>query len=105
MKKFALAAGLVLAATAAAAQTAATPAPAVDIPKPKCVAPRVPGEVMRQDMHEMDRFNRDIKAYKDCVSAYVAERQAASKANIEAGNAAAEEYNKTIKALNEELKQ
>ncbi len=103
MKKPALAAGLVLAATAAVAQnTSSTPAP--QVPKHSCEAPAVPGATRRQDLREMDRFNKAAKAYKECMQAYIAERQAASKAQIDAANAAAEEYNQTVKKMEEELK-
>ncbi len=81
---------------------------AVDAPqvaKPQCdPKPRAPGIGMRNDDFAMKRFNRDAKRYEDCMKAYIAEHQAIAKANQDAAGAAADEYNKTIKELNDELK-
>ena len=80
-------------------------ADAPQIAKPQCdPKPRAPGIGMRNDDFAMKRFNRDAKRYEDCMKAYVAQHQAIAKANQDAASAAADEYNKTIKELNDELK-
>jgi hypothetical protein len=47
------------------------------------------------------RLQRDIDAYKTCMKAYADERAAAAKAHTDAGNAAINEYNDTMKAIND----
>jgi hypothetical protein len=99
MNRILLAAALLL----AAGTLQAADAPAV--PKPDCRAPHAPGAAMRGDEFAMKRFKRDTKHYEDCMKSYVDEHQAIAKAHYDAANAAADEYNKTVKAINEELKE
>lgn len=101
-----VAAGLMLGATVAVAQQPA------DIPPVKCEPPNVPGSRMMEDTSIRKRFERDMKAYGDCMRTYVNERQAAAKslqeqarAHAEAGNAAVGQYNAAVKAANEAAKQ
>jgi hypothetical protein len=54
---------------------------------------------MMQDASTRKRFQREIDTYKGCMKAYADERAAAAKAHTDAGNAAINEYNETIKAL------
>jgi hypothetical protein len=93
---------------AAALLLAASSAGAVDAPqvqKPQCdPIPRPPGAAMRSEEMVMKRFKRDVDRYEKCMKAYVDEHQALAKANNEAANAAADEYNKTISDINKELK-
>ena|ERR1700682_3791294 len=101
MKRFALAATLVLAASAAFAQAPA-PAPAPDVPKAKCEPkPEFPGRLAMQSDTRRKLFEREFKTYADCMRAYVEERNAAAKANMEAGNAAVTEYNDAAKKVND----
>jgi hypothetical protein len=102
------AAALLLGAGAASAQTPA-PQPAADIPAMKCPEkPTLLGERMMSDPSIRRRFDREMKSWGDCVKAYVAERyaaakslQEAAKAQADAGNAATNDYNDTIKKMNE----
>ena len=105
---------LALACAAALPVLAQAPAavPAVEVPSHKCGAmPNMPGERMMEDQSIRRRFEREVKTYGDCLKAYVAERQAVSnnllaqaKANTEAANAVVNEYNASIKKLNESQK-
>lgn len=98
-----------LSVAALALAAAAIPGYAADAPqiaKPQCEpVPRAPGPAMRNDEFAMKRFKRETTRYGDCMKAYVDQHQALAKANQEAANAAADEYNNNIKAINEELKQ
>jgi hypothetical protein len=96
---------LLLAAALAAASFGAQAADAPNIPQPKCdEAPKAPGKAMREDDFAMKRFKRDVKAYQDCMKVYIDERQAVMKANQDAANAAAEQYNKAMTEINDQLK-
>jgi hypothetical protein len=45
------------------------------------------------------KLQREVEQYKACMKAYADERAAAARAHTEAGNAAINEYNETMKAL------
>jgi hypothetical protein len=97
MKGILIAAAL-LCTTAAFAQQA-------EIPKPNCEPkPSYPGTLMREDPAAMRKFKRDHDKYKECMTAYLEDRKAAMKANEVAANAAIEEFNATMKALNDAQK-
>ena len=84
------------AAVAAQAQQAATP----EVPKHKCESkPQAPMRAMANDSAARKKFQREIEEYKSCMKAYADERSAAAKAHNDAGNAAINEYNETMKAL------
>ena len=90
-----LAAALLLASVAGAQANTPT-----EVPKHKCdPKPQLPGQRMMQEPNVQKNFQRDLDAYKACMKAYADERAAASKAHLDAGNAAITEYNATIKAL------
>lgn len=90
--------GAALLAGAAAAQ-ANTP---TDVPKHKCEPkPQLPGQRMMQEPNVAKSFKREVDAYRACMKAYADERQAIAKAHTDAGNAAINEYNDTMKALND----
>jgi hypothetical protein len=96
MKRTLLATLLVAAAPAFAQQ------PPAEIPKPKCEPkPVMPGPRMREDKGAMRNFKQDHDKYKECMTAYLEERKASIKAHEAAANAAIEEFNATMKALNE----
>lgn len=110
MKRIVLAAALLAAAPFAAAQTAEAPkapeaAKVPEVPKPTCgAAPELPGRTMMQDSAVRKRFETDVKQYKECLKAYVEERQAVAKANAAAGNEAVNAFNAWVKALDDEQK-
>src|ERR1700693_1583067 len=96
MKRIALAIALLACASMPFAQNVA-------VPKPKCEPkPEYPGRLALQTDSRRRLFEREVKAYKDCMTAYLEERKAASNANLAAGNAAVEEYNTTMKKINAE---
>ncbi len=101
MKRTALALALALGATAAFAQAPATPA--ATVPPAKCEPkPVYPGAKAIQHDMKREAFQKELKAYQDCVRNYVAER----KAVIEASNAAirttVEEHNAVMTRIREE---
>jgi hypothetical protein len=105
MRRITLAAALLAAAPLALAQAPEAPKPPVDIPKPSCgTPPELPGRVMMQDSSVRKRFETDVQKFKECMKAYVDERQAAAKANAAAGNDAVNDFNAWAKALDEEQK-
>ena len=80
------------AAPAAPAVPAATALPAgVAIPPPTCVKPDYPQKFA--DQRRFDRFNKESKAYTDCVTKYVDEMKAISDAAVASGKALIDEYN------------
>lgn len=92
---FAAAALLALAAALANAQP-----PAPEVPKHKCEPkPQLPMRTLMGDPATRKKFQREIDEYKNCMKAYSDERAAAAKAHTDAGNAAVNEYNETMKAL------
>jgi hypothetical protein len=83
-------------ASIAAAQQPAAPAmPAV--PQHTCVKPEFPGAFA--DSRRFDRFNKEYKAYAECIKKYVDDTKVLSDAIVEAGNKAIKEFN----TFNEEL--
>ena len=102
MKRIILAAALLACATTPFAQSS-------EIPKPQCdPKPDYPGRLVMQSDTRAKAFNNEVKKYGECMKKYVADRQAASKENTDAANAAVEEYNAALKRMNaaiEEAKQ
>ena len=97
MRLPALIAAALLAPSFALAQPA-TP----DVPKHKCEPkPQAPMRALMNDNATRKKFQREIDEYKNCMKAYSDERAAAAKAHSDAGNAAINEYNETMKALQE----
>jgi hypothetical protein len=94
MKRILVAAALLCTTAAFAQQT--------EVPKPKCEPkPSYPGSLMREDPAAVRKFKRDHDKYKECMTAYLEDRKASMKAHEVAANAAIEEFNATMKALNE----
>ena len=105
MKRFALAATLILATSAAFAQAPAAPTPVPDVAKPKCdPKPEFPGKLAMQSDSRRKLFQREFNTYKDCMNNYVTEQGAMSKAHLDAGNAAVAEYNDVAKKVNDAQK-
>ena len=102
MKQQALAAAFCLGATLAFAQAPEAPAqPAGDAIKHKCEPrPEYPGRLAMQTERQRTNFQKQIKTYETCIKAYVEERKAVILANQAAVNAAVEEYNGTVSAIN-----
>ena len=95
MKRTLLAA--VLCATSALAAAQQSP----DVPGPKCEPkPQRPGDSLLSDPRIRRNFERDVKAYSDCMVKYIEERKAVAAAHHAAANAAIAEYNKTAQELN-----
>jgi hypothetical protein len=93
MKRTVFAAALVAAAPWAFAQN-------VEVPKVQCEPkPQMLGPNMMRDRTVKRQFDSDLKKYQECMKAYIAEREASIKAHTAAGNAAIEEYNATMKEL------
>lgn len=84
-------------AIAAALVCFAAPAFAQEVQKHNCEPkPQYPGlKSMKSDI-EVKQFEATMKAYKDCVIAYISHRKASIKAHSEAESAAAREYNETM---------
>lgn len=96
MKRILIATGLALGSLAALAQAPAPAAP--EIPPFNCEPkPVYPGIDKIKSEKDIDNLKAMVKKYQDCVKAYVAERNATSKAHTEAGNAAVRDHNATMK--------
>ena len=96
MKRITLAAAALLACALANAQQPAAP----EVPKHKCEPkPQAPMRALMNDTAARKKFQREVDEYKGCMKAYSDERAAAARAHTEAGNAAINEYNETMKAL------
>ena len=101
MKRTALALALALGATAAYAQAPATPA--ATVPPAKCEPkPVYPGAKAIQHDMKREAFQKELKAYQDCVKSYVAERKAFIEASNAAIRAAVEEHNAVLTKFRED---
>jgi hypothetical protein len=78
--------------------------PPADIPKPQCNKPVMPGTRMMEEPSVRRRFQGDIDAYKKCMKDYSDARNAVAKAHIDAANEAINDYNATIKSLQDAQK-
>ena len=100
-----LIAALAVAALPALAQAPApAPAPATvlpPIPPHACVAPEYPGK--EASKVRVDTFNRDYKAFGECIKRYVDDNNKWVKAAAEAGNKAIDEYNKYTEELKKRI--
>ena len=74
-----------------------------DIPRHSCEPkPVYPGlKAMKSDI-EVKAFEGSMKAYKDCIIAYVSQRKSSIKAHESAESAAAKEYNETMAKIRTE---
>ena len=101
MKRILIATGLALGSLAAFAQEPAKApetAKASDVPQSACEPkPVYPGIDKIKSEKDIENLKAAVKKYQDCVKAYVLERNAASKAHTEAGNAAVREHNAVMK--------
>ena len=91
MKRSAIAAFVLSAA--ASASWAQSPA----VPEQKCEPkPTYPGLKNLKSDVEVKAFEAQIRAYKECIMAYITERKASVKAHEAASSAAADEHNKVM---------
>jgi len=103
MKSTTFAAALLLGA-ATTVSFAQAPAP-TDVPKPKCEPkPTLPGSRMMEEPSVRKRFQGDLDKYKECMTKYLDDRKAVIKSNENAANDAINDYNATMKALNDAQK-
>lgn len=77
---------------APATQTPSAPVPLPTIAPPNCKPPEYPGNLASNATITV--FNRDYKAYGDCIRKYVEENRAWIAAVIDTNNRAVEDYNK-----------
>ena len=99
--------GIALAITGTAfAQTAAPAAPTIT-PASTCEKPgdppsTTPSELGRAAAEtKRNNWTRSMKAYLECLKAFVTEQQAAAAPHIRAANTAVEEYNKGTKLFHD----
>ncbi len=80
----------------------AADAPKAEVAKPACnPKPEFPGRLAMQSDMRRKQFQKEMDNYKDCMVAYINDRKAASQANTEAANAAVDEFNTTMKKIND----
>ena len=96
MKRFVIAAALALSVN--------VPVVYAEVPKPKCdPKPEYPGRLAMQSDTRRKQFQREMDTYKECMVAFIDARKAATQANTEAANAAVDEYNQTMKKINDDI--
>ena len=101
MNRFALALGLALGPPPPLAQAPA--APDATVPPAKCEPkPAYPGAKAIQHDMKREQFQKELKAYQDCVKNYVAERKAYIEASNAAIRTAVEEHNAVMTKIREE---
>lgn len=89
-----------LAALASAVALAAAAQQPSAVPEVKCEPkPVYPGLKALRGEAEVKAFEGQIRAYKDCITGYINERRAASRAHEAAANAAADEHNRIMEKI------
>ena len=108
LQRATLAFALAALATAAAAQTAAPAADAspsgnpVVLPKPQCGdKPEHPGRLASDNQKR--NWRRDANTYLECFKKYVEDQRALAQRYQDAANAAIEEYNAAVKAMQAQI--
>lgn len=92
---------LAAAAGIAVAQSPA-PAPASAAPRSACVKPDAhPGRLASDNRKK--QWSKDANAWNDCMKIYVAELQAQANTAVAAANQAVEDFNKTIREIQEQI--
>jgi hypothetical protein len=90
----------------ASGQTAAPVTPTVT-PAPNCEKPGDPPTLDATNLgkaaaaQRQTKWTTGMRAYLECIKAFVAEQQAAAAPHIRASNAGIEEFNKSMKAYND----
>ena len=67
------------------------------VPPHNCVVPEYPGKLASNT--RINAFNREFKAYGECIKKYVDDTKTLTNAAIDAGNKAIDEYNKSVKDI------
>lgn len=92
--------------------SAQTTAPAVPTltPTPACEKPGEPpgagqSSELGKSAAEMKRSNwiKNMKTYLECLRTFISDQQAASAPHVRAANTAIEDFNKSVKVLNEQI--
>ena len=100
---------LVLAAPGGAQAQSTAPATPTVTPSPNCDKPSDPPALSSSEIgkaaneQKRSKWNAGMKSYLDCLKKFVEEQQVASATHAKAANAGVEEYNKAIKAYNEQI--
>ena len=95
---------VILAAVVAAFAFPAHAADPVEVAKPACdPKPVFPGHLAMQSENRRKQFQHEMEKYKECMVSYIDVRKATSQANTEAANAAVDEFNTTMKKINDDL--
>src|SRR4030095_8192495 len=90
------------------AQTTAPATPTIT-PSPSCQKPGTPPSGTTSELGkaaaESKRQNwmRDMKAYLECLRAFITDHQAQATTHSAAANAAVDEFNKAVKLMNEQV--
>jgi hypothetical protein len=93
--------GAAYASGAIAQQAPAAPAEVV-VPRHACAKPGdFPGNLASDTQRRT--WQREYLAYQDCMKKYIAEQKAVAEPYVKAYNAAIDEYNETVKTLNEQI--
>jgi hypothetical protein len=93
---------VILAAVLAAFAFPVHAADPVQAPKPACdPKPEFPGHLAMQSDTRRKQFQKQMDTYKECMVAFIDQRKATAQANTEAANAAVDEFNTTMKKINE----
>lgn len=101
LPRTALAASALVLAAQALAQAPA-PAPVVNVAPHACTKPaEFPGRVAQQQ--RIVKWSSDVRAYTECLKAYVAERNATIDANAKQAKSAIDEYNAAVKDFNDAM--
>jgi hypothetical protein len=82
---------------------AAAPSQPLAIPPHKCVQPPYPGRLASNSA--INAFNRDNKAYGDCVKKYIDDTKLWVVSIVDAGNKAIDEYNKYTEDLKKKIEE
>jgi hypothetical protein len=92
------------------AQTTTAPAVPTMTPTPGCEKPGDPpstaaGSELGKGAAEKKRndWTKNMKAYLECIRGFAADQQAAAAPHIRAANAAIEEFNRSVKILNDQI--
>ena len=98
---------LIAAAAFTVGAHAQAPAPAAagaaNVPKPTCQKPGdVPNPNMASD-NQRRAWQRDYTAWGECMKKFITEQQAAAEPYNKAANAAIDDYNSTVKLLNDQV--
>lgn len=88
---------LIIVAAVASLGIGAALAQSTEVPKHNCEPkPAYPGAKAMKSDADVKAFEAQMKAYKECIVAYISARKSSAKAHEVAENSAAREYNETM---------